>query len=272
VIIGMPCSGKSTIGRMAAQHFNMDFYDLDTEIVNYAGMSIEEIFREKGEAEFRRIETLVTGMMARKDNAVIATGGGIVTRPENMALLKIEGTLVMYIHRDFYRIATTPRFIRDKRPVLKDANFDKLFALYKARLPLYKKYADLEVRNEKDRDDSFRKVVAALEEVLYGTGVKPETEPAEAPAAETEPQAEKAPVQSEAVCAEDTESCAAAGIETTPEVQEKPKDTFVRPVRQPQKSMITRAPDAIKVSDYPGMKAERRVDSVNPEAEGKQGS
>ena len=228
VIIGMPCSGKSTIGRMTAQYFHMDFYDLDTEIVNYAGMTIEEIFREKGEAEFRRIETLVTGMMAGKDNAVIATGGGIVTRPENMALLKIEGTLVMYIHRDFYRIATTPRFIRDKRPVLKDANFEKLFALYKTRLPLYKKYADLEVRNEKDRDDSFRKVVAALEEAMYGP----------------------APEQAEEPKENDVGPASEASIAVT------------APVR---KSMVTRAPDAIKISDYPGMKAERRIDSVTPE-------
>ena len=76
VLIGMPCAGKSSIGRVISQHYRMAFYDLDEEIEKYAGMTIEEIFRTSGEAEFRKIETHVTEMMANTEDAVIATGGG----------------------------------------------------------------------------------------------------------------------------------------------------------------------------------------------------
>ena len=166
VLIGMPCSGKSSIGKVLARYFRLQFCDLDEEIEKYAGMTIEEIFRTSGEAEFRRIETHVTDMLAGTDDVVIATGGGIVTKPENMQLLKREGSLVVYIHRDFYKLATTPRKVRDKRPVLREANFEKLFALYKARLPLYKMYADVEVRNDQGREDSAARII----ETLIGLG------------------------------------------------------------------------------------------------------
>jgi shikimate kinase len=169
VLIGMPCAGKSSIGRVLSQHYRLAFYDLDDEIEKYAGMSIENIFKTSGEAEFRKIETHVTEMMANTEDAVIATGGGIVTKPENMALLKREGSLVVYIHRDFYKLATTPRKVRDKRPVLREANFQELFDLYKRRLPLYKKYADVEVRNDNGREDSAARIVKVLDGILYET-------------------------------------------------------------------------------------------------------
>ena len=169
LLIGMPCAGKSSIGRGLSQHYRLAFYDLDDEIEKYAGMSIENIFKTSGEAEFRKIETHVTEMMANTEDAVIATGGGIVTKPENMALLKREGSLVVYIHRDFYKLATTPRKVRDKRPVLREANFQELFDLYKKRLPLYKKYADVEVRNDNGREDSAARIVKVLDGILYET-------------------------------------------------------------------------------------------------------
>ena len=172
----MPCAGKSSIGRVLSQHFKLDFYDLDEEIEKYAGMTNEEICRTSGEAEFRKIETHVTSMMANTEDAVIATGGGIVTKPENMALLKCEGSLVVYIHRDFYKLATTPRKVRDKRPVLREANFQELFTLYKTRLPLYKKYADIEVRNDNGREDSAAKIIKALDGILFEEEVSPEQE------------------------------------------------------------------------------------------------
>ncbi len=164
VIIGMPTSGKSSIGRLIAAHFGLDFYDLDAEIEAAAGMTIEAIFRTKGESEFRRIETEVTGKMAKVCNAVLATGGGIVTKPDNMALLKQPDSLVLYIHRDFYKIATTPKRIMERRPILQHTSYDKLLALYKQRLPLYRKYADFEVKNDKQKDESVREILHRLDE------------------------------------------------------------------------------------------------------------
>lgn len=166
IIIGMPCSGKSSIGRLIAAHFGLDFYDLDAEIEAAAGMTIESIFRTKGEAEFRRIETEVTAKMAKVCGAVLATGGGIVTKPDNMALLKQPDSFIVYIHRDFYKIATTPKRIMDKRPILQHTSYEKLLTLYKQRLPLYRKYADCEVKNDKHKDESVREILRSLDEVL----------------------------------------------------------------------------------------------------------
>lgn len=165
VVIGMPCSGKSSIGRLIAEHYGLEFYDLDAEIEKQAGMTIEQIFRSKGEGEFRRIETEVTSRMARVCGAVLATGGGIVTKPDNMALLKRPDSLVLYIHRDFYKIATTPKRIMEKRPLLQHTSYDKLLTLYKQRLPLYRKYADCEVRNDKNKDEAVRSILHQLDQV-----------------------------------------------------------------------------------------------------------
>ena len=167
VVIGMPCSGKSSIGRLIAAHYALDFFDLDLEIEKAAGMTIEEIFRTKGEAEFRRIETEVTQAMAKVTGAVLATGGGIVTKPGNMAFLKQPDSLVLYIHRDFYKIATTPKRIMEKRPLLQHTSYEKLLALYKQRLPLYRKYADCEVRNDANKDESVRNILKILDGVLF---------------------------------------------------------------------------------------------------------
>lgn len=172
VIIGMPCSGKSSIGQLIAAHFGLDFYDLDAEIEAAAGMTIESIFRTQGEGEFRRIETEVTGKMAKVCGAVLATGGGIVTKPDNMALLKQPDSFVLYIHRDFYKIATTPKRIMEKRPILQHTSYEKLLTLYKQRLPLYRKYADFEVKNDKQKDESVREILQQLDEVLGVQGGK----------------------------------------------------------------------------------------------------
>lgn len=80
ILIGMPCSGKTSIGIYLAQHYRLDFYDMDEEIVKAAGMSIQEIFEKKGEPAFRELETKTAISLSEKQNALIATGGGIVTR------------------------------------------------------------------------------------------------------------------------------------------------------------------------------------------------
>ena len=84
ILIGMPCSGKTSIGKYLAQHYRLDFYDMDEEIVKAAGMSIQEIFEKKGEPAFRELETKTAISLSEKQNALIATGGGIVTRENNM--------------------------------------------------------------------------------------------------------------------------------------------------------------------------------------------
>lgn len=164
ILIGMPCSGKSSIGRYLAQHYRLEFCDMDEEIVNEAGMTIQEMFEKKGEAYFRELETRVTIALSEKMNALIATGGGIVTRENNMRYFQKEGSLIVFIHRDFCKLATTPKRIMDKRPMLKKTSFDKLLKLYKTRLPLYRKYCDIEIHNDSNKDDAIREITRVIDD------------------------------------------------------------------------------------------------------------
>lgn len=91
VLIGMPGSGKSTLGRLAARLLSRPFLDADTIIAEKAGMSIPEIFEKEGEAGFRRRETEVLSELGKQSGVVIATGGGAVLRQENLPLLRQNG-------------------------------------------------------------------------------------------------------------------------------------------------------------------------------------
>ena len=93
VLIGMPSSGKSTIGRALAKQTGRPFIDLDEEIVKTAGRDIPTIFREDGEKVFRDIESEVVRVISQTTGAVIATGGGAVLREENVRRLKRNGIL-----------------------------------------------------------------------------------------------------------------------------------------------------------------------------------
>ncbi|MCL2339612.1 MAG: shikimate kinase, partial [Actinomycetia bacterium] len=98
VLIGLPGSGKSVLGRQLAKVLKWEFIDIDERIVQAAGQSIPGIFAKLGEAGFRELETRQTELAAQTSAAVIATGGGVVTRPENMAALAATG-LVVFIDR-----------------------------------------------------------------------------------------------------------------------------------------------------------------------------
>ena len=101
ILIGMPSSGKSTIGKTIAEKLNKTFVDMDDEIISYANMSIPDIFALKQEAGFREIETIITKKVAAKSNCVIATGGGVIKKAENMQYSSMFAPLVRRrkIHR-----------------------------------------------------------------------------------------------------------------------------------------------------------------------------
>lgn len=87
IFIGLPGCGKSTIGALVAKALSLPFYDADVVTERLAGETIPHMF-EKGEAYFRTRETEAIRQLCQKDCCVISCGGGVVTRKENMALLK----------------------------------------------------------------------------------------------------------------------------------------------------------------------------------------
>ena len=91
-ILGMPGSGKTTLGRALAAHFALPFVDLDAEIVAHAGQSIPSIFQQHGEAHFRQLEAEVLRLVAtRPGPLVLATGGGTPCFHDNLAVLDATG-------------------------------------------------------------------------------------------------------------------------------------------------------------------------------------
>jgi len=94
VLTGFMGTGKTAIGRVLAQRLNMDFVDTDQEIEALAGMTVNEIFARRGEEYFRRIEEEAVKKAASRQHCVIATGGGVVLRPQNVQALRESGYIV----------------------------------------------------------------------------------------------------------------------------------------------------------------------------------
>jgi len=152
VLIGMPGSGKTAVGKSVAKQLMVSFVDIDTEIEKGYG-KITEIFK-KGEPFFRDIETAVTKKIAAGCGRVVATGGGVVLREENMAYLKKNG-VVFFLDRPLDDLVAGTEI--EDRPLLKQGA-ERLRELYEARYGLYRKYADVVI----DGSKSFGDVVAAV--------------------------------------------------------------------------------------------------------------
>lgn len=152
VIIGMPGSGKTTVGRLLAQATGKIFVDVDEEIIRTAGMSISEIFAASGEAGFREIETSVLCKLGKGSGQVIATGGGCVTRPENYPLLHQNGR-ILRLRRDIGKLP------KDGRPLSLTNDLSEMAA---EREPLYAAFADLTVDNNDALEHTLETILEAI--------------------------------------------------------------------------------------------------------------
>jgi len=93
-LVGFMGAGKSTVGKILAEKTGYSFYDADQYIEEQAGTTITQIFAEHGEPYFRDLESNATEEMAKKENQVIATGGGVVQRDRNWNAMKNNGITV----------------------------------------------------------------------------------------------------------------------------------------------------------------------------------
>ena len=152
VIIGMPGSGKTTVGRLLAQATGKIFVDVDEEIIRTAGMSISEIFAASGEAGFREIETSVLCKLGKGSGQVIATGGGCVTRPENYSLLHQNGR-ILRLRRDIGKLP------KDGRPLSLTNDLSEMAA---EREPLYAAFADLTFDNNDALEHTLETILEAI--------------------------------------------------------------------------------------------------------------
>lgn len=157
VLVGMPGSGKSTLGRILAAKTGRKLIDADAEIEKAAGMSIPSIFAQEGEDGFRKRETEVLRKWGMESGLIIATGGGCVKREENTPLLRQNGT-VFWIKRE---IEALPR---EGRPLSKGAD---LAAMYEERKPLYEKIADITVENRGEAETVTERMLAKYEDSCH---------------------------------------------------------------------------------------------------------
>lgn len=138
VLIGMPGTGKSLIGKFLAELTGKTLQDTDAKIEEEAKMTIPEIFEKEGEAGFRDRESAICKKLGKERNLIIATGGGAILRSENVDALRQNGTLV-HITRSIDKLPTRGR------PLSK--NIETLKKMEAQRMPLYKAAADITFRN-----------------------------------------------------------------------------------------------------------------------------
>lgn len=155
VLIGMPGSGKSTIGNLLRSRLNRKYYDTDELIKEKIGMEIKDYISLKGEESFRDIETEVIKEIYKNTGCIISTGGGVVKRKENMHLLMQNGN-IFYIDRDINKLT-----ISDSRPLSKDR--ESLEKMYKERFPLYELYSYHTINNNDDINKAIEEIIRWVE-------------------------------------------------------------------------------------------------------------
>ncbi|MEG0156225.1 MAG: shikimate kinase [Anaerovoracaceae bacterium] len=149
VLIGMPGCGKSTLGKALARALSMRFVDTDKLL----GDAPEKIISQQGIQAFRQLETAAIKAAAREHGQVIATGGGAVLNPENIAALKQNG-IIVFVHREIQDLSTK------NRPLSQGPN--ALEHLAEQRLPLYRAYGEITIKNNGTVDSAVNELLTLL--------------------------------------------------------------------------------------------------------------
>ena len=176
-LIGMPATGKSTVGRLLARLMKCPFFDSDMEIEARTGAEVSWIFDVEGEAGFREREEQVIEDLTSRSGVVVATGGGVVLREANRRALRSRGTVILLDSSDRRIRARTAK--DTKRPLLNSADGAATIAKLRAeRLPLYREIADYTFVTDKQPARAVaRQIMQQLEAVgLEHLGANPGVE------------------------------------------------------------------------------------------------
>lgn len=153
VLIGMPGSGKSSIGTFLAEKTGREFLDTDEEAEKIAGSSPAEIIKVQGEKSFRKIENEAVKSICKLSGKIIATGGGVVTNEDNFDAIRQNST-VFFINRDISVLPT------DNRPLSQKNSLDDMF---KIRLPLYRKFCDFEIDGNGSIEEVAQRILERID-------------------------------------------------------------------------------------------------------------
>ncbi len=161
-LIGPMGAGKSVLGNRLADQYRLEFIDLDASISTTAGISISDIFAQRGEPGFRQLESTALEHLSQNSGLVMATGGGAVLAEANRQLLSVRG-FVLYLEIDID--TQLQRLVGDtQRPLLDDVDPRiQLQVLSQQRKPIYQQLADCTLRVGTDLPiDTETRAVALL--------------------------------------------------------------------------------------------------------------
>jgi shikimate kinase len=151
ILIGYRATGKSTVGLLLSQKLKIPFVDTDLLIEEAAGLPIKELVAQEGWEIFREKENAVIASLSKKNNCVIATGGGAILAEQNRVLLKNMGVLVYLktsLHDVIERLKRDAKSEQIRPQFTSDNLVAETVAVLKERIPLYESAADFTVDTE----------------------------------------------------------------------------------------------------------------------------
>lgn len=159
VLIGMMGCGKTTCANLLSKRLSRPVVDTDSLIVERENRSISDIFASEGEMYFRDLETAVAHEIGRKSGLIVATGGGLPLRGENVAALR-ENSVVFWLKRD--PASTFASESMDGRPLAQDGQ-EAFIKRFEQRAPIYQAAADYVIENFSDPETTVGEILGCLQ-------------------------------------------------------------------------------------------------------------
>lgn len=160
ILIGFMGSGKTTVARILGERLDKKIIEMDEEIVESAGKSIPEIFSEEGESGFRKYEFEVLKDFSHSD-AIISTGGGVVTFEDSFEIIKSTEKKVIFLNADFDLLYS--RISGDIKRPLASQPTDEVKDLYNKRIAMYKDCSDIEIDTSSGLEETILKIIDFME-------------------------------------------------------------------------------------------------------------
>ncbi len=158
ILTGFMGTGKTTLGRLLAEKIGYQFIDTDTQIERETRKTITELFKTQGEAAFRKLESELVEGLAQKEGLVIATGGGLVLDPNNVAVLSKTGKIICLTASPEEILARVAKQ-QDVRPLLQEKDPKaKIIDLLQQRDSVYRQFPQLST-SELSREELINQLV-----------------------------------------------------------------------------------------------------------------
>lgn len=147
ILTGFMGTGKTTLGRLLAKRIGYEFVDTDALIETQMGQTIAELFQTRGEAVFRKLESKLVRELAQQEGLVIATGGGLVLDPDNVAELSKTGQIICLTALPEEVLARVSQQ-QNIRPLLQESDpLEKIIELRRQRSHIYQQFPQLSTSN-----------------------------------------------------------------------------------------------------------------------------